>query len=493
MTKEVILAKLYALISYKSSLFLHNFCDAKLYIFFVLNKKKPKNTIYKHEIWFVSDYSVFLRSKKYKIMKYFKAIHIIGALLLVSFLSWYLIVGFDNVFACDDYWFSTNVRHYGFLKYQLHHWLTWEGSYTHTFLSTIPHVFNFTRLPFIVNLASLVVFFLSCFSIVNTFLEPNWKKSFYLASYLAVFLYLFTNGGSEIRFWMSVNFTYLLELSAVLLFLCVYHKSRGSSNNNYLLYEILFLFLIGGTKINFISIAYLSIIAHDLLYKYRFDKNTVICLLFLTFFVIINIIAPGNYIRLDDELSGSTSEEAMTLHSVILHRVTKLLPFVKNTLLLLPISASIIPAQLSSKKIAIAVSFFVAAFFIDSVIIYICFNDPGPNRVYISFEFLISIATILLLSKLYAIFAVRFKIVKLLPLFSMLFVFAFNILFLLQVPASLEYARQAKDRDRIVKNNVNIEANEIPKLPKSYLMPSNLANDEMWLKNIYIPYFRNDK
>lgn len=458
-----------------------------------MKQKKPKNTICQHEIWFVSDYSVFLQGKKHKIMRYFKAINIIGALLLVSFLSWYLMVGFDNVFACDDYWFGTNVRYYGFLKYQLHHWLTWEGSYTHTFLSTIPHVFNFSRVPFVVNLASLTVFFLSCFSIVNTFLESDKQKSFYLASYLAVFLYLFTIGGSEIRFWMSVNFTYLLELSSVLLFLCAYHKSRVSTDKNYLLLEILLLLFIGGTKLNFISIVYLSIIAHDLLYNYRFNKNTCICLLFLSFFVILNVIAPGNYIRLDDELSRNTSEESMTLQKVIFYRITKFLPYVKNTILLLPISASIIPIRLSTKKITIALSFFIVAFIIESIIMYICFNDPGPGRVYISFEFLISIATILLLSKLYAIFADRFKIVKLLPLFSILFVFAFNMLFLLQVPASLEFARQARDRDRIVKNNVNIEANEIPKLPKSYLMPSNLANDEKWLKNIYIPYFRNDK
>lgn len=426
-------------------------------------------------------------------MKYYKTIHIITTLLLVSFLSWYLIVGFNNVFSCDDYWFGSNVRRYGFIKYQLHHWLTWEGSYTHTFLSTIPHTLNFSRLPFIVNLLSLTVFFLSCFSIVNTFLEPNKRKSIYSASYLAVFLYLFTSGGSDIRFWISVNFTYLLELSSVLFFLCVYHKSRINLDKNYLLPELFLLLLIGGSKINFISIAYFLIFAHDLLYHYRFNKNSGICISFLTLFVIFNIIAPGNYIRLDAELSGNTSEEIMTLAEVITYRITMFLPFLKNTLLLLPISASILPAELSSKKITIAISFFIVAFLIECVIMYISFNDPGPNRINISFEFLISIATILLLSKFYSIFAVKSKIVKLLPLLSILFVFAFNILFWLQVPASLEFARQARERERIVKNNINIDVNEVPKLPKSYLMPSNLANDEMWLKNIYIPYFRNDK
>lgn len=425
-------------------------------------------------------------------MKYCKAVHLLGTLMLVSFLSWYLVVGYNNVFACDDYWFGSNVRLYGLGNYQLHHWLTWEGSYTHTFLSTFPHVLHFSRLPFIVNLASLAALFLSCFSIVNTYLESDKRKSLCSASYLAIFLFLFTTGGSEIRFWMSVNFTYILELSSVLLFLCVYHKSRNNTNNNYLLAEILLLFVIGGTKLNFISIAFFAIIAHDLLYHYRLNKNTVICLLFLTFFVLINVIAPGNYIRLDDELS-SISGESMTFQDVVLYRIKKFYPFIKNTILLLPVAASIVPPKLSSKKITIATTFFIAAFLFESALMYICFNDPGPNRVFVSLEFLISIASIVLLSKLYSTFVVRFEIVKILPLLSILFVIAFNILFLLQVPASLEYARQARDRDSFVQNTLNIEANEIPKLPKSYLMPSNLANDEMWLKNIYIPYFRNEK
>lgn len=426
-------------------------------------------------------------------MKYCKAVHILGALLLVSFLSWYLIVGYNNVFACDDYWFGANVRLYGLWNYQLHHWLTWEGSYTHTFLSTFPHVLHFSRLPFAVNLVSLAVLFISCFSIVNTYLEPDKRKSLCSATYLAIFLFLFTTGGSEIRFWMSVNFTYILEMSSVLLFLCVYHKSRFNTNRSYLLAEILLMLIIGGTKLNFISIAYFSIIAHDLLYRYRFNKNSFVCLSFLTLFVFINIIAPGNYIRLDDELSGNISGESMTFQDVVLFRIKKFFPFLKNTVLLLPVAASIVPPKLSPKRITIAASFFIAAFLFESVLMYICFNDPGPNRVFVSLEFLISIASIILLSKLYSTFVVRFKIVKILPLFSILFVIAFNILFLLQVPASLEYARQARDRDRFVKKTLNVEANEIPKLPKSYLMPSNLANDEMWLKNIYIPYFRNDK
>ena len=83
----------------------------------------------------------------------------------IVFLCWYLPVAFYNVFACDDYWFGTNVRINGFWNNQLFYWHNWEGSYTHTFLASLPHLVQYSRMPFIGNMFSLLLFcFNICFS-----------------------------------------------------------------------------------------------------------------------------------------------------------------------------------------------------------------------------------------------------------------------------------------------------------------------------------------
>lgn len=425
-------------------------------------------------------------------MKIKTIIHIIGILLLVSFLGWYLIVSYENVFVCDDYWFSTNVKHYGFWNYQLHHWLNWEGSYTHTFLSTITHTLSFSRIPFVANLFSLLVFSLSCFAVINTFLESKAGKSAYLTAYLVVFIYLFTSGSSEIRFWMSVNFTYLIELSAIILFVCLYHRSRINNNSSLLIPELMLLFIVGGCKLNFISVAFFSIFAHDILYNYRINRKSIVYISCFSFFVILNIVAPGNYIRLDAELVGNNIEESLSVTNVITYRFFNFLPYVINTIFLLPIAVSINPPKISTRNAIIASAFLLIAYTIESVLMFVCFHDPGPKRVNISFEFIVSIAMILLWNKLYSYFSIKFKIVRILPLIVILLISVFNVLFILQVPASIEYAQQVRRRDEFVRNTVGIKINEIPRLPKSYLLPSNLNNDEMWLKNIYLPYFEKE-
>lgn len=419
-------------------------------------------------------------------------IQIIGILLLVSFLGWYLIVSYENVFVCDDYWFSTNVKLYGFWNYQLHHWINWEGSYTHTFLSTITHTLCFSRIPFVANLFSLLVFSLSCFAVINTFLESKIGKSACLTAYLVVFIYLFTSGSSEIRFWMSVNFTYLIELSSILLFVCLYHKSRTNTRLILLIPEVILLFIVGGCKLNFISVAFFSIIAHDILFNYRINRKSIVYISCFSFFVILNIVAPGNYIRLDAELAGNNIEESMSVTNVIAYRFFYFLPFIINTFFLLPVAASINPPKISTRNAIIVSVFLLIAYTIESVLMFVCFHDPGPKRVNISFEFIVSIAMILFWNKLYSYLTIKFRIIRILPLIVILLISVFNVLFILQVPASIEYAQQVRRRDEIVQNNVGIKINEIPRLPKSYLLPSNLNNDEMWLKNIYLPYFEKE-
>ena len=87
----------------------------------------------------------------------------------VGFLSWYLPVAYHNVYACDDYWFGTNVENFGFVGTQIHYYLNWEGSYTHTFLDSLPHVFVHNIMPFFFNLFSLLLLATSIYYAFRTF------------------------------------------------------------------------------------------------------------------------------------------------------------------------------------------------------------------------------------------------------------------------------------------------------------------------------------
>ena len=108
----------------------------------------------------------------------------------IVFLCWYLPVAFNNVYACDDYWFGTNVRVNGFWGNQLFYYFNWEGSYTHTFLASLPHAFHGSHIPFIFNLFSLVLLFISLLYILRTYTSLSFMRGLAYSLFLMSFLYL---------------------------------------------------------------------------------------------------------------------------------------------------------------------------------------------------------------------------------------------------------------------------------------------------------------
>ena len=104
------------------------------------------------------------------------------------FLCWYLPVAFYNVYACDDYWFGTNVRVNGFWGNQLFYYYNWEGSYTHTFLASLPHAFHSSCMPFLGNLFSLVLLFISVFCVFRTYTSLSVKRGIAYSLYFLSFL-----------------------------------------------------------------------------------------------------------------------------------------------------------------------------------------------------------------------------------------------------------------------------------------------------------------
>ena len=411
----------------------------------------------------------------------------------IVFLCWYLPVAFNNVFACDDYWFGTNVRVNGFLGNQLFYYFNWEGSYTHTFLASLPHVLHGSHIPFLGNLFSLVLFLVSIFYILRTYTNLSVKRGLAYSLYFLSFLYLCTKGNAEIRFWLCVNITYISEMSFLLLFLSMYHDLNKESSYKKWFLVTLCLFLIGGSKLTFIIYAVSGIIIHDIFYNKPVNKRTILVLTLLGAFVILNVAAPGNYIRLKEETMPKDTGIQMGFIESVFYRITEMAPFLLNTLFLLPIAAQwTYKHTYDKKRVLTAMTVFVAAYIIDSVIMYICFNDSGPLRVYFIAEVLLALLVLLGLNHFYTSVLCKYYYTRPILLLFALIVAVSHLSLIFQVPKSIEYSEKARERDKYVMLCSAGDTIEIAPLPPSYLMLSYFSNDVIWLKRIYLPYFQKE-
>ena len=411
----------------------------------------------------------------------------------VVFLCWYLPVAFNNVYACDDYWFGTNVRVNGFWGNQLFYYINWEGSYTHTFLASLPHVFQGAHIPFFVNMFSLVLLFISFFSFLRTYTSLTGKRGLVYSLYFISFLYLCTKGNAEIRFWICANITYISEMSFLLIFLSLYHNLNKESSYNKWFLVILCLFLIGGSKLTFIIYAVSGVIIHDILYDKRLKMNTILVLSLLVAFALLNVAAPGNYIRLEEETIAKGTEFQMGIAESIFYRVTEMETFLLNTLFLFPIASQWTNKHTYEKKrILFAMAVFGIAFLLDSLVMYVCFKDSGPLRVYFVAEVFCALIALFGLNHLYTSVLYKNYYTRPVMILFAIMVAVSHLSLVFQVPRSIEYSEKARERDRYVMSCSAGETIEIVPLPSSYLMLSYFSNDVIWLERIYLPYFQKD-
>lgn len=409
----------------------------------------------------------------------------------IIFLCWYLPVAFYNVYACDDYWFGTNVRLNGFWGNQLSHWYKWEGSYTHTFLASLPHVINYSHMPFFGNLFSLLLLYTSLFYFLRTYSKLAVRKCLIYSLYFLSLLYLSTKGNSEIRFWICANVTYVSEMSFLLFLFSLYHKCDKDCSCKRKILLLLIIFLVAGSKLTFILYAISGLVIHDVLYNIKFSRKNAVVFFVLAIFVLINVTAPGNYIRLEVETMPKEISEQMNLFETIVYRILEMRPFLLCTLLLLPIAIQWRSDHLFNiKRVYIALFIVIFTFVSDSVIMYACFNDPGPLRVYFSAEVFISLLTLLFMNNLYSYVFAKYDNLVNIALICVIIVVISNIPMLLQVPSSIEFSHKSRERDRYVAASSIENTIQILKLPESYLMLSYFANDTIWLENIYLPYFQ---
>ncbi|MBO4664769.1 MAG: hypothetical protein J5663_10220 [Bacteroidaceae bacterium] len=403
----------------------------------------------------------------------------------ILFFVWYLVASFVNVYACDDYWHGTNVHLYGFENAQLYYWYNWEGSFTHTFLATLPHIFSFERMPFICNLISLLFLLLSVMTFLRTFYCLTRIKAFICSCYLVAFLYTFTTGKAEIRFWVCANVTYLFGVSTTLIFLSLYHVYDYSIKKTTIL--ILLMVVIVGNKISFVYMLFLVTICHDIVYGRLTKKRFFFMSLSILFLSMFNILAPGNVIRMIQNL-GDSEECRMTFEEAITDRFFRLLPFVKHLFLLTPI-CKFLNVTISKSTIVILTLAFVFIFVGDTTIMYLCFHDSGPMRTNITLE----VSAVLYSMSLICYFNAYLKSPKL-KIISWLLIMVFAAygcrnMFLIK--QSYEYSRLAKERERKVLSSNDEKELFLSPLPNSGLLLSYFCNDKEWLENVYIPYYNN--
>lgn len=424
-------------------------------------------------------------NKVYSINNVSRLLLIIAGL---TFLYWYLPVAFSNVYVCDDYWFGTNVSNYGFWGNQMHYWLNWEGSYTHTFLDSLPHTIKFIRMPFCFNLISLGLLICSLSSLISSLFNTSALDVGIAGLYISAILYTFTNGSSEIRFWVSAN-AYIIELALVLFAISLYHKKETNSSKHWYVYMILLLFSIAGCKLTFILYTIVGFVLHDLILKIKPNKQTYFIFGILFLFSLVNVLAPGNFIRLQEE-TNVCHGDVFTLYDILKIRFDKILSFIGCSLLLVPASFSIkYFRKISSTHVLLCTFVLVATFILDSIIMYVCFRDPGPLRVYVLFE----IMTLILVLCFCANMSTKLSISKFIrvPL-SLILLFTFmiyNIPMIEEKRGSIEFAKLARLREQKISSSPYTEVICIEPLPDSHLLLSYFINDEGWLENVYLPYF----
>ena len=402
---------------------------------------------------------------------------------ILAFAIWYIAGSYFNVYSCDDYWHGTNVHTYGFWGAQIYYWTNWEGSYTHTVIATLPHVFKNSYIPFVMNISSLALLMFSFYRFYKTFLVRNIKNSIACAYYTVSIFLLCTSGKEEIRYWVCANSTYLLGISCLLLCLSSYHRQHN--NHSAYIMDAFLLCLLAGNKVSFILAMFTLFSIHDIVYGRFLCRKYKLYILLLAIFSLINVSAPGNFIRLEENYLEAVNHPSF--FESILNRFCVMEDLLLSWFVLIPI----IPrasTSINRKTLFTMIAGLVFVVIGDSAIMYICFRDGGPIRNNVIIELFFYLTVITTLSYLYQRrnFAIPVTFVSLLAISVNL---ALQTKPFSQLEDTYKYSKLAKLRDQKVECHKTTETIQIDSLPDSGLLLSYFCNDEEWIKYVYLPYF----
>lgn len=333
------------------------------------------------------------------------------------------------------------------------------------------------------NISSLALLVFSFYRFYKTFLVYNIKNSIICACYTVSILLLCTSGKEEIRYWVCANSTYLLGISCLLLCLSNYHK-QNNSHSSYMV-DALLLCLLAGNKVSFIFAMFTLLSVHDLLYGRFWCRKYKLYILMLAIFSLVNVSAPGNYIRLEDNYIEAVNHPSFS--ESILNRFCVMDIFLLSWLVLIPI-VPFISKCIDGKTLLIMLTGLAFIVIGDSTIMYICFGDSGPIRSNVIIEMFFFITVIISLSYLYQKrnFTVSVAFGSLLAVCVNLALQAKPIS---QLEKTYKYSKLARLRDQTVECHNFPETIQMEPLPDSGLLLSYFCNDEEWIKNVYLPYF----
>ena len=128
-------------------------------------------------------------------------------------------------------------------------------------------------------------------------------------------------------------------------------------------------------------------------------------------------------------------------------------------------------------------------FLVESVCLYTCFRDAGPRRTYVLSEIWFLICGLLVREKLISRLVLKEKELQWFDVVVGVFVCVLQVNFIRQVPMTMDYCRKSEERNRIMRAMTESDFVKIPELPPSHLLISYFANDVIWLKNVYLPYW----
>ena len=409
---------------------------------------------------------------------------------IMLFLGWYVPVAWNNVFACDDFWHRLNVLRHGFVGAQFHYWLKWEGSFIHTLFATFPHLVHCRYSPFIFNMLTITLTATAFSAFVRSYARCGKCDSALIGTYLTVLLYTFTAGASEIRFWLCANVPYMVGIVG-LTFLATLRRSKALCDRRALLPLLISLILVAGNKVSFIAAAVVLIVVCDLCDR-RFAKHAYLLLCAIVALSLINVVAPGNFSRLSENMANV--ETVYGVADVFMARIRTVVLISSSLVFVAPLVFCMgeelqRPRWGDAAKMAGAL---VAVFVVDSLIMYICFRDPGPARTYIILEWMALLAAYVLIASLSRVvescracrmFAMAFALCAVVGL-SLVEFEMFR-----DVPATLVYSRYSRLRDSRVQEASKGDSVEVIRLPPSYHLLSYFSNDKAWLENVYLPSF----
>ena len=393
------------------------------------------------------------------------------------------------MFSCDDFWHGANVHLYGFWAAQKWYWVNWEGSFIHTFLATIPHIFVSMNIVPLFNIAMLVLFIFSVFYFIRVFGVLPKLKSLFIALYLVVIVYSLTRGSSELRFWLSANVPYMFGVSSCLLLVSLFHNTNCLTVFSRSLALILCC-LIVDNKITYILFICFCLLIHLLIYNQK--KNLIFIFTAIILFSLFNVFAPGNMVRLNENVA-QMSIEYLDMIKCVGSRVSTVLSSLPVMMLLLfvllPEKAS--PLSISYSRILLIALVTIAFIVLDSVVMLMCFHDSGPIRTYILPELSVMFLSWLLIRKIY--FNINFEMLPFIKkgfvIVALVWLASLQISELLKLDETMLYSEKARIRNRILEASRKGDFVVLDMLPSSGLLNSYFANDDVWLQNVYLPYF----